>query len=412
LFVLDVGTHEVRALALANVGNSFEVVGSATGCAPEMPSGQMADLDSVRGCLGDVLQRAAAEGKVEGRRVVASVGGAHVRSVRARGRLQLRRAMPLRQSHMRRVLDIAADLELPRDHEVLHVVPTGFRVDDVPTLHPPIGMRAESLVADASVVTVSRLALDNLERVLVSLNWQLVDAAAEPLVSSRVALTREDRQRGAVLIDIGAETIHAASYRDGGLQGLACLAAGGAHVTRDLSWALRLELDDAERVKRQNGVACVSGAKRDLRVEIRSNGRAAWVGQKAIAQVIEPRMSELLMMVRDGLRAQEALFPVSRVVLTGGGSQLQRLPELVERVFEAPAQTAKMQTCASEPLGSAASCVAMGLVEYVTSSGLAKAPRRRRRALQWLLKTFGAGVSNQGTGLRAGSETAGVTSAQ
>ena len=94
------GSHVKRQRSKASgdmVEDRFEVVGSATGCAPEMPSGLMADLDSVRGCLGDVQQRAAAAGKVEGRRVVASVGGAHVRSVRARGKLQLRRPVPLRE---------------------------------------------------------------------------------------------------------------------------------------------------------------------------------------------------------------------------------------------------------------------------------------------------------------------------
>jgi cell division protein FtsA len=409
LFVLDVGTSEVRAVALVRQGSELHAVAQATGRAPQNVSGGLPDLESFRQCVGEVLQRAAWESGVAARRVVASVGGAHVRSVRAQGRLQLRRTMPLRESHVQRVLDMAADLDLPRDHEVLHVVPMGFRVDDVPTHRPPIGMRAQSLCADVSVVTVSRLALDNLERVLDSLDWQLVDAAAEPLVTARAALTREDRQRGTILIDIGAEVLHAASYRDGGLLGIASLAAGSAHVTRDLSWALRLELDEAETLKTRHGIAMVDRAQRDLRIPVRSNGRAAWVGQKAVAQVIEPRLSELLVMTRDGLRAQGALIAAARVVLTGNGARLRGLPQLVERIFAAPAQTATFRACQGGE-GAVPGCVVAGLIEYVRSVGLGCERHRRQQAWRWLVRTFGAGVPEEGTGLRAGSETAGATS--
>ena len=372
LFVLDMGTHEVRAVALQQVGDSFEPVSSASGCAPEIPSGSLPDLESVRGSLGDVLQQVAWDSGVQSRRVIASVGGAHVRCVRTQGRLQLRRAMPLRDTHVQRVLDLAADLELPRDHEVLHVVPTGFCVDDVPTARPPLGMCAASLLAETSVVTVSRLALDNLERVLESLGWQLVDAAAEPLLVSRAALTDRDRQRGAVLIDIGGEATHASVYREGALRGIVSLAAGSAHVTRDLSWALRVDHDEAEKLKRQHGVAVVQEAKRETRIEVRSNGRPAWVGQRALAQVIEPRLSELLTMARDGLRAQDALFPAARVVLTGNGARIAGLPTLVERIFETPAHTATFLSCEEQSRGLIPSCVAAGLIQYASACGLAR----------------------------------------
>jgi cell division protein FtsA len=411
LFVMDVGTSEVRAVALVGHAGDLHVVAQAVGPAPQNVPGALPDLESFRDSVGEVLQRVAWESGVTVRRVVASVGGAHVRSMRAQGRLQMRRTMPLREAHVQRVLDMAADLDLPRDHEVLHVVPTSFRVDDVPTHRPPIGMRAQSLCAEVSVVTVSRLALDNLERVLDSLDWQLVDAAAEPIVTARAALGREDRQRGAILLDIGAEVLHAASYRDGALLGIASLAAGSAHVTRDLSWALRLDVEEAESLKKQYGVAVVDAARRELRIPVHSNGRAAWVGQRAVAQVIEPRLSELLVLIRDGLRAQGALIPAARVVLTGNGARLRGLNKLVERIFAAPAHAATFRACEQDNDSAVPGCVAAGLIDYVRSAGLGRERHRRQKAWRWLVRTLGAGASEEkGTGLRAGSEAAGATS--
>jgi cell division ATPase FtsA len=107
LFVLDVGSHEVRAIALLQTGDAFEPLSVASARAPEVQSGALPDLDSVRGCLSDVLQKVAWDSGIQGRRVVASIGGASVRCVRTQGRLQLRRVAPLREAHVQRVLDIA-----------------------------------------------------------------------------------------------------------------------------------------------------------------------------------------------------------------------------------------------------------------------------------------------------------------
>jgi cell division protein FtsA len=392
VLVLDLGTSKALAVLARRCGARLEVVGWAESPWAALQHGVVADLAAARRVLGEVLGEAQRQAGVATRRVVAGVGGGAVRSVRARGTTRSRLPVVLQPAHLDRALDAAADIGLPSDHEILHVLPSGYLVDGARAVRSPLGMRARRLTAEAAVVTVASLALDNLQRVLEDLGYDLVGAAAEPLAAARAGLTDDDRRRGAVLLDLGAEVLGAAAYRDGALQGLAWVAAGGAHVTRDLAYALQLELEQAEALKRRHGAALAEEAAGACRVEIRRGRERVLLAPRRLADVIEARMEELLVMARDGLRQQGALGLGDRVVLAGGGARLRGCVELAEQVFEAPARLAAPVEPCVWPLasGDPACCTAVGLVIYAERSGLlaalpppswARAVHRLRRVL-------------------------------
>jgi cell division protein FtsA len=221
-------------------------------------------------------------------------------------------------------------------------------------------------------VTVRSVVLDHLQRLLEGLGYELVGAAAEPLAAARVALTAEDRQRGAVLVDVGCETTAAAVYRDGAVQALAWVQAGGTHVTRDVAFALQLDLEHAESLKRRAASALVEAADPSRQVEVHRGRERLTVNQQTLAGIVEARMEELFGMARDALRAESALGLGDRIVLSGGGARLRGAVELVEQVFESPARLADpaAQYAWREAAGDPACCTALGLVEYAQRSGL------------------------------------------
>ena len=391
VLALDLGTHKALALAARQVGDRVLVCGWAERPCAAVRRGVLVDLEAARGVLALVLADAQRTSGLDTRRVVAGVGGAPVRSVRARGSLRNKIPLVLQEAHLDRALDAAADIGLPADHEILHVLATGYLVDGARAVKSPLGMRARNLIAEAAVVTVASLVLDNLQRVLEDLGYELVGAAAEPLAGARAGLTEDDRARGAVLVDIGAESTGAAAYRDGVLQGLCSVAAGGAHVTRDLAFALQVDLEQAEAVKRRHGAALAEQASAARRVEIRRGRERLLVSAQTLSQVVEARMEELLGLVRDGLAAQGALGLGDRVVLAGGGARLRGSVELAEQIFAAPARVAAPEPCAwREASGDPACCTALGLVAYAVRGGLlcderpkawARAAHRLRRVL-------------------------------
>jgi cell division protein FtsA len=390
LLLLDLGSHQARAVALVPEGSELVLRGAASVPFGAAPDGVLVALDLARTQLEELLGTCGQRAGLGVRRVLASIGGTHLRLVQARGSIALRLPVVLRRAHLERVLDAATAIELPSDQEVLHVLPTSYEVDGARTHEPPLGIRARRLLAEAALVTVSRLALDTLERVLAELGYELVDVAAEPLVTAGAVLSADDRQRGAVLVDLGAERITAVVYRHRVVQGLHVLGAGAVHASRDLAFALRLELGRAEEIKRRYGVARVAEADPEVETLLEHEGRTVRVGQPALAAVLEPRMRELLALVRQGLGS--ALAPGDRVVLCGGGARLRGLVELAEDVFAAPARMGASRV--GGDLEAETSCTALGLAVYAERCGL----ERRARSPAWsgavrrLGRAFGMGA--------------------
>jgi cell division protein FtsA len=371
--VLDLGAH--KALAAVATGDSAgaRILGWAERDAALLAGGMLADLRAARSILGGLLAEAQARaGVTRLASVVAGVGGGHVRCVRARGSARLKIPVVLQPAHLDRALDAAADIGLPRDHEVLHVLPTGYLVDGARAVRSPLGLRARHVVAEAAVVTVRTQVLDALQRVLEDAGYELVGAAAEPLAAARAALSPEDRQRGALLVDLGAETTAGVAYRDGAVQSLAWVPAGGAHVTRDVAFALQLETDQAETLKRRAAHALVESVPPDRQVEVERGAERLALGAQTLAGIVEARMEEVFAMLRDALRAPASPALGARVVLAGGGARLRGAVELAEQVFECPARLASPAGLPGwrEAAGDPACCTVLGLVEYAARSGL------------------------------------------
>lgn len=403
--VLDAGPAQVRALAVRANQRRYTAQAAASVPCSALRNGIVVDLPAARRQFGAVLDQVAAHAALSSRRVLASVHGTHLHCARTSGSLRLRVPALVRETHIERLMQTAADIGLPADHEVLHVLPRQFRVDGVLTPRPPLGMRARQLGVEASVVTVSRLALDNLERVVRDTGYVLVDVVAAPLVVARVALRAEEIMRGVLLVDIGGEAVRAALYREGSLRALAYLGAGASHVTRDLSYAFRLSPQEAETLKCRYGVARVADADPDLHLEC--GGSGGWrVGQVAVAQVIEPRMRELLALVQSAIERQETLRPDDQLVLLGGGVCLAGVAALAESVFGLRSRTARVPIQIAGDDGSQTASVseaAWGLVTYAERCGLAMTPPAGSRwGMAWrgMQQMVGTGVTWLGSGRR------------
>ena len=375
VIALDLGANKALAVLALPEPGGYRVHGWAERECAVMSQGMVTDLGAARALLRALLGEVQEKAGVRVRRVVAGVGGGQVRLVRARGTARTKIPVVLQSQHLDRALDAAADIGLPRDHEVLHVLPAGYTVDGTRVVRTPLGMRGRAVTAEAAVVTVRSQVLDALQRAIEAVGYELIGAAAEPLAAARCSLTAEDRMRGAVLVDLGAEASAAASYRDGVVQGLAWVHAGGLHVTRDIAFALQLELEQAEALKRRSGVALVESVPGDRQVEVQRGRERLQVSQQTLAGIIEARMEELFSMLRDTLRTQDALGMGDRLVLAGGGARLRGAVELAEQVFDSPARVAAPVAARGwrEADGDPACGTALGLLEYAQRSGLMRA---------------------------------------
>ncbi len=250
----------------------------------------------------------------------------------------------VRTSDLARVNDIASNIAFGHDQELLHAIPLDYRVDGIPAGGDPVGMTGESLEVEVSLVTARAAALLQTRRAVEKAGWHVGEFVLEPLAASLAGMTAEERERGAVLLDLGAGSTTVAIFQGGLLRYAAALRFAGGHVTSDLVHGLHLTQAAAERTKVKWGAAYEPMVPADEVIELPAgNGQSArHVPRKLVAHVMHMRLQETAELAWDEVaRAGWTmdLLP-SGVVLAGGGAAAPGIIELVRDVFAAPVRVA------------------------------------------------------------------------
>ena len=236
----------------------------------------------------------------------------------------------MRPSDVRRVIDAAKAVAIPMDREVIHVLPQEYIIDEQDGIREPLGMSGVRLEAKVHIVTAAVTSAQNIVKCANQAGLNVVDIVLEPLASAEAVLTDDENELGVGLIDIGGGTTDIAVFGDGSIRHTSVLALGGDHLTNDVAVGLRTPFDDAERIKSRfgDGVARATSASDDV-ITVPSVGgrRPREMSRKLLCEIIEPRMDEILTLVRQELvkAGLEGRMP-SGVVVTGGCAALDGHP--------------------------------------------------------------------------------------
>jgi cell division protein FtsA len=168
---------------------------------------------------------------------------------------------------------------------------------------------------------------------------EVVDLVLQPLASSYAVLTEDEKELGVCLVDIGGGTTDIAVFTQGAIRHTAVIPIAGDQITNDIAMALRTPTLDAEEVKVRYGVALQQLADAEELVEVPGIGErgSRKLSRQALADVIEPRVTELFELIQAELRRSgyEDLLS-SGIVLTGGSSTMSGMVELGEEIFHMP----------------------------------------------------------------------------
>jgi len=377
IVALDIGSTKTCAL-IGEMDDDGGVKFSALGAAESKGwrKGQIVNLD----LAVSSIRRAVEEGEtivgVPVESAVIGVAGSHVRGVNSRGGVTVgSKPRDIQRDDVRRAIEAARGVSLPEDREVLHVLPQEFFLDGHDNIRDAIGMVGQKLEANVHIVTASGSATQNIVTAVNRAGVRVDDTVLEPFASAEACLTQDERELGACLLDIGGGTTELIAYTGGVVRHTAAIPVGGDHFTNDLAVGLRTPIPEAEKIKREYAQACRELLVEDGAIEIASVGDRPprTIFARMVADIVQPRAQELLMLIRDELRRAglESQIPAG-IVMTGGGAHLRGLAELAERVFNLPARIAA-------PRGLAEMSEEVSRPEYATAVGLVLYGARTRR---------------------------------
>jgi cell division protein FtsA len=335
---LDIGTTKICAVVAAAGADTIDVIGIGSHPSRGLRKGVVIDIDATVDSIRKTIDDAELMAGCEINAVYAGIAGGHIEARNEIGMVAIKDD-EVKPGDIKRVIEQAQAIAIPADREVIHVIPQEYEIDGQGEIKQPCGMSGVRLTAKVHIVTAAVTSVQNIIKCCNRAGLNVIDIVLEPLASSEAVLAPDETQLGVGLIDMGGGTTDLAVFQDGSIKHSAVLSLGGYHLTNDAAVGLRTPFEQAECIKRRFGCAAARFLAADQLLVVPSVGGRAprAVSSKLLSAFLEPRIEEILTLVREELVRSGLLHSIpSGVVVTGGSSSLERLPELAEEVFELP----------------------------------------------------------------------------
>ncbi len=338
---LDVGTEKICCLvARVHPDRRLELVGSGYAQSAGMKKGQVKELNEAAAAIRKAAQEAELKSAFSIDWVTVGISGDHVQSLNCHGAIGIGgKHQEVTGDHVAQVIRAAQTAAVPEDREVIHVLPQEFYLDGRGGILNPAGLTGKRLDVDVHQVTCSSSAAQNLINAVNKAQMRVRKVVLPQLASAEAVLTPDEKDLGTAMIDIGGGTSDIALVVRDAMRFSSVLPVGGGNFTRDLAMALRITIEESERVKKDHGSVLVEGIAEDQVVEIAGiAGRGPRdIPRRIIGEVLRARAIEVLELIKDEI--QHSGFQhqiVSGAVLTGGGCMLDGILPLAEQILELP----------------------------------------------------------------------------
>lgn len=344
-FGLDIGSSAVRCV----VGmfdpekpNELSIIGHGTAKNVGMRKGVVTHIDDVVEAVTHAVTEAERVSGIHIRAATVNVNGTHVSGLNSKGVIAISATNREIGSDDRfRVEEAATIMQLPPNREIIQVFAKNYRVDGQDNIKDPVGMHGVRLEVDTHIVTAATPNLKNLTTVLERAHVSLNHITVSSLAAAEAVLTRQQKESGTVLLDIGAGTTNLVVAEDGEIQHVAVLPIGGIHITNDLAIGLKTDLDVAELVK-LNHASLDSPDYDTVRVEY--DGKEYSFARSDIHMIAEARVDELLDFVDKELKkiGRSRKLP-GGVVLVGGTAKLPGIADFTRDKLQLAARIGTLQ---------------------------------------------------------------------
>jgi cell division protein FtsA len=362
---LDIGTTKICVVVGKASESQVHIVGIGSHPSTGLRKGVVVNMDSTVNSIKKAVEEAELMAGIKIDSCLAGIGGAHIKSFNSNGVVAVK-DREVRPDDIDRAIDAAKAVAIPADRELIHVIPQEFIVDDQDGIRDPVGITGVRLEVKVHIVTGSISSAQNIIKCCKLAGLNVDDVILCQLASADAVLTPEEKEIGVAVVDIGGGTSDIAVYANGAIKHTSVLPFGGNNITNDIAIGLRTPIDDAEKIKKKYGCAMASLVGQNETIEVPSVGgrKPRTLQRKTLADIIEPRVEEVASLIYEEIKKSglEKLL-ASGVVLTGGCSNLDGLPEMAENIFNLPARK-------GDPIGVGGLIDVVNNPAYATAVGL------------------------------------------
>lgn len=335
---LDIGTTKICTVVGELEDGQVNIIGLGTHPSKGLRKGVVINIESTVQSIKKAVEEAELMADCHITSVYAGIAGGHIKGINSHGVIAIKNR-EIGPNDVKRVIDAASAVAIPMDREVIHIIPQEFIVDDQDGIKDPVGMSGVRLEGRVHIVTGAITSAQNIIKCANRAGLDVDDIVLEQLGSSEAVLTPEEKDLGVAIIDIGGGTTDLVIFSNGSIKHTAVFSLAGNHITSDISMGLRTPIEEAEKIKIRYGCALTSMIGRDETIEVPSVGgrKPRILSRQTLGEIIEPRVEEILTLVHNEVvRTGYGNLIASGIVLTGGSSIMEGVPELAEQIFNVP----------------------------------------------------------------------------
>ena len=346
LIGIDIGTSTVRTIVAQKRNDDSKPLILSVGEAPAygISNGIIVDIEEAAGSVMQSKEEAERIAGIPIERAYISANGSHINSQFSKGVVAVSRADgEISEEDVNRVITAAQAISMPNNKEIIGVVPCGYTIDGQEKIKDPVGMNGVRLEVNTLIMEGTAPFIKNLVKCVqrCGIDADIDDLAFAPLAASKAVLSKQQKELGVAVIDIGKGTIGISVFEDGNILHLAALPVGAGHITNDIAIGLKTSIDVAEKIKLEYGIAIAQDVNKKEKINIADidQNEEGEFSRKYIAEIIEARIEEIFLMVDKELKKidRSGMLPAG-VVITGGGARMPEIVKLAKKVLKLPAQ--------------------------------------------------------------------------
>jgi cell division protein FtsA len=337
---LDIGTTKIVAMiGRRNEYGKIELLGTGKAKSLGVHRGVVNNITQTIQSIQMAVDEAIAVSGIKIHEAVVGIAGQHIRSLQHSDYITRPNSEEvINDEDIDKLEKQVYKLVMLPGEEIIHVLPQEFKVDGQSEITEPVGMYGGRLEANFHVVVGQVSSIRNIGRCIKSAGLDLAGITLEPLASAEAVLSKEEKEAGVALIDIGGGTTDLAIFKNGIIRHTAVVPFGGNVITEDIKEGCSIIEKQAELLKTKFGSAWPGENKENEIVSIPGlRGRdPKEITLKNLSKIINARVVEIIeqvfMEIKNYGHEEPKKKLIAGIVLTGGGAQLKHLKQLVEYV--------------------------------------------------------------------------------
>lgn len=392
---LDIGTSKICAV-VGELGPSgaLNVIGIGQSRSRGVRKGEIADASAATDDIRNAIVEAEQMADVEIRSVHLGVTGGHIRGFNNRGVHTVVSAdREITSEDVQDVIKNAKAVNVSAENYIIHAIRQHFLVDGQDGISDPVGMLGSRVEVDMHIVHGNFNRLQNPVRAVKGLQLEVEAIVFTGLASSLSVLTREQKEMGALVIDLGGGSTEYVVYRGGIIKHTGALAVGGDHISNDLAYGLKVPLGRAEDLKIKHGSALLGEGDKHESItttnELGFPSKSINLGH--LRRIMSLRLEETFQLIEEDIASAGLLdFLRAGVVLCGGGSRIPGIQALAEQTFQIPVTIGRTHSISGlkSALDQPEFAAGIGLVKFGSFQ------QRKRRGRGFIGRGIRASISN------------------